>query len=115
MSILPQGESDPLPRLRKVVLQFCRRSPTIKEQGINVPIIANARGILASPGVSKDVVSYWEDLFARLVKTTSWKRYLEENQVENVFVRGGELGPFLDEQVQLMHWVLRQAGVEVTR
>jgi putative tricarboxylic transport membrane protein len=70
--------------------------PTIKEQGINVPIIANARGILAPPGVSKEVVSYWEDFFARLIKTTSWKEYLEENQVENVFVRGGGLGLFLD-------------------
>ena len=101
--------------LTEARLTILPQVPTIKEQGINVPIIANARGILAPPGVSKQAVLYWEDLFARLVKTASWKRYLEENQVENVFARSAELAPFLDEQTQLMRTVLRQAGVEVAR
>ena len=38
--------------------------PTISEQGINMAIIANARAFLAPPGVSKDVVGYWENFFA---------------------------------------------------
>jgi putative tricarboxylic transport membrane protein len=109
------GRVRPIAALTENRLTTLPQVPTIKEQGINVPIIANARGILAPPGVSKEVVSYWEDFFARLIKTTSWKEYLEENQVENVFVRGGGLGPFLDEQTQLMRSVLRQAGVEVAR
>ena len=109
------GRVRPIAALTEKRLTVLPQVPTIKEQGINVPIIANARGILAPPGISKEVVSYWEDLFARLIKTTSWKKYLEENQVENVFAQGGELGPFLDEQTQLMRSVLRQAGVEVAR
>jgi putative tricarboxylic transport membrane protein len=109
------GRVRPIAALTENRLTTLPQVPTIKEQGINVPIIANARGILAPPGLSKNVVSYWEDLFSRLSKTASWKKYLEENQVENVFVRGGELGPFLDEQTQLMRTVLRQAGVEVAR
>ena len=109
------GRVRPIAALTEKRLTVLPQVPTIKEQGINVPIIANARGILAPPGISKEVVSYWEDLFARLIKTASWKRYLEENQVENVFAQGGELGPFLDEQTQLMRSVLRQAGVEVAR
>jgi putative tricarboxylic transport membrane protein len=60
--------------------------PTIGEQGIKMAIIANARGFLAPPGVSKDVVGYWENFFAGLIKTASWKKYLEENQVEDVFL-----------------------------
>jgi putative tricarboxylic transport membrane protein len=89
--------------------------PTIKEQGINMPIIANARGVLAPPGVAKEVVAYWENFFSALVKTPSWKRYLEENQVEDVFLKGGDLAPFFDEQIQLMRSVLKQAGVKVER
>lgn len=89
--------------------------PTIQEQGINIPIIANARGFLAPPGISKEVVEYWEDFFARLTKTPSWKQYVEENQVEDVFLTGRGLGPFLDEQSQLMHSVLKAAGVTVAR
>jgi putative tricarboxylic transport membrane protein len=89
--------------------------PTIGEQGIKMAIIANARGFLAPPGVSKDVVGYWENFFAGLIKTASWKKYLEENQVEDVFLKGAELGPFFDEQIELMRSVLQQAGVKVER
>ena len=109
------GRVRPIAALTETRLTILPQVPTIKEQGINVPIIANARGILGPPGVTNDVVAYWEDVFARLIKTPSWKKYLEENQVENVFVRGSELGLFLDEQTQLMRSVLRQAGVEVAR
>ena len=89
--------------------------PTIKEQGINIPILANARGVLGPPGISKEIVAYWEDFFARLVRTPSWQRYVEENQVEDVFLKSGDLAPFLDEQTQLMRSVLREAGVSVAR
>jgi putative tricarboxylic transport membrane protein len=89
--------------------------PTIKEQGINMAIIANARGFLAPPGVSKDVVGYWENFFTGLIKTASWKKYLEDNQVEDVFLKGADLAPFFDEQIELMRSVLQQAGVKVER
>jgi putative tricarboxylic transport membrane protein len=89
--------------------------PTIKEQGIQMPIIANARGVLAPPGVRREVVAYWEDLFARLAATRSWKQYLEENQVEDVFLKGAALSPFFDEQIALMRNVLQQAGVKVEK
>jgi len=109
------GRVRPIAALTEKRLTVLPQVPTIKEQGINVPIIANARGILAPPGVSKYVVSYWEEFFARLTKTASWKKYLDENQVENVFIKSAELAPFLDEQSKLMRSVLKQAGVEVAR
>ena len=109
------GRVRPIAALTEKRLTVLPQVPTIKEQGINVPIIANARGILAPPGLSKDVVSYWEEFFARLTKTASWKKYLDENQVENVFIKSAELAPFLDEQSKLMRSVLKQAGVEVAR
>ena len=89
--------------------------PTVKEQGIGIPIIANVRGVLAPPGISKDAARYWEDFFARLTRTASWKKYVEENQVEDVFLKGAELAPYLDEQIGLMRRVLREAGVAVAR
>lgn len=89
--------------------------PTVKEQGIGIPIIANVRGVLAPPAISKEAARYWEDFFARLARTASWKKYLEENQVEDVFLRGAELSPVLDEQIGLMRRVLQEAGVAVAR
>ena len=50
-----------------------------------------------------------------LVRSPSWKKYVEENQVEDVFLKSGGLAPFLDEQAQLMRSVLQQAGVTVAR
>jgi len=83
--------------------------PTIGEQGIAIPIIANVRGIVGPPGMAPAAVAYWEDLFARLAKTKSWRAYVEENQVEDVFLRGGEMPAFLDEQIELMRKMLRAA------
>jgi len=85
--------------------------PTVREQGIAIPIIANARGVLGPPGMPPEAARYWEDFFARLTRTASWKRYVEENQVEDVFLRGDQLAPFLDEQAGVMGRVLREAGV----
>ena len=43
--------------------------PTIKEQGIDVTIIPQARGVLAPPAVSKEVVQYWEGVFDRFAQS----------------------------------------------
>ncbi len=109
------GRVRPIAALTEKRLTVLPNVPTIKEQGIHIPIIANARGFLAPPGISKEVVAYWEDFFARLIKTPSWKQYLEENQVEDVFLKGRDLPPFFDEQIQLMRSVLQQAGIKVER
>jgi len=69
------------------------------------------RGILGPPAMPGAAARYWEDFFARLAATASWKKYLEENHVEDVFLRGAQMGPFLDEQIDIMRRVLREAGV----
>jgi putative tricarboxylic transport membrane protein len=109
------GRIRPLAALTEKRLTILPDVPTIKEQGINIPIIANARGVLAPPGVGQDVVAFWEDFFQRLTRTASWKKYLADNQVEDVFLNGAGLGPFLDEQTVLMRSVLKEAGVNVAR
>lgn len=109
------GRLRPIAALTEKRLSVLPGVPTIKEQGINMPIIANARGFLAPPGISKEVVAFWENFFAGLVRTPSWKQYVEENQVEDVFLNSRDLAPFLDEQITLMRSVLRQAGVKVER
>jgi putative tricarboxylic transport membrane protein len=109
------GKVRPIAALTEKRLTVLPNLPTIKEQGINVPIIANARGVLAPPGLASDVVGYWENFFARLIKTPSWRKYVEENQVEDVFLKSAEVSAFLDEQITLMRSVLQMAGVSVAR
>ena len=109
------GRMRPIAAFTEKRLAVLPAVPTIREQGIEVPIIANARGILAPPGMGREAIAYWEDFFERLTRTPNWKKYLEENQVEDAFLKGRELGPFLEEQTALMRRVLRQAGVAVAR
>lgn len=112
---IASGKMRPIAAFTEKRLAVLPAVATIREQGINVPIIANARGILAPPGVRPEVVAYWEDFFERLTRSASWKKYVEENQVEDVFLRSAGLAPFLDEQTALMRKVLQQAGVKVAR
>jgi putative tricarboxylic transport membrane protein len=86
--------------------------PTVKEQGIAIPIIANVRGIVAPAALSWDTSTYWQELFARLGTTPSWRQYVAQNQVQDVFLRGPELAPYLEEQTGLMRKVLREAGMQ---
>jgi len=89
--------------------------PTLKEQGIDVPVIPQARGVLAPPGITKDVVQYWEGVFDRFTKTASWKKYLEQNQFEDGYLKGAELNKFLSALTVQMREVLKEAGAKVVR
>jgi len=89
--------------------------PTLNEQGIDVPVIPQARGVLAPPGVPKDVVQYWEGVFDRFSKTAGWKQYLEKNQFEDGYLKGPGLNKFFDELTIQMREVLKEAGAKVVR
>jgi putative tricarboxylic transport membrane protein len=89
--------------------------PTLKEQGIDVPVIPQARGVLAPPGVPKEVVQYWEGVFDGFTKLASWKKYLEQNQFEDGYLKGLELNKFFDELTVQMRDVLKEAGAKIVR
>lgn len=89
--------------------------PTIKEQGIDVTIIPQARGVLAPPAASKEVVQYWEGVFDRFAKSASWKQYVEQNQFEEGYLKGPPLNKFFDDLTVLMRNVLKEAGAKVVR
>jgi putative tricarboxylic transport membrane protein len=89
--------------------------PTLKEQGIDVPLIPQARGVLAPPAVPKEVVAYWEGVFDSFVKTAGWKQYVEQNQFEDAYLKGPALNKFLDSLQDQMRDVLKEAGAKVVR
>lgn len=89
--------------------------PTLKEAGFDVPTVPQVRGIVAPPGVPPEVVTYWEDLFAKLVRTASWKKYLEDNLFEDGYQRSADLAKFGDEFSDAMRTILREGGMKVAR
>lgn len=89
--------------------------PTVKEAGFDVPNVPQVRGIIAPPGIPREALAYWEDVFARFVKTPSWRKYLEDNVLVEAFLRGAELNTFVDEYSETMRGILRDGGVKVVR
>jgi putative tricarboxylic transport membrane protein len=90
-------------------------APTLKEAGIDIPNVPQVRGVVAPPGIPPDAVAYYEDLFARLVKTPAWKKYLEENQFQDGFQKSAELSRFFDQFIARMRDILKDAGVKLAR
>jgi putative tricarboxylic transport membrane protein len=89
--------------------------PTVKEAGFDIPDVPQVRGIIAPPKIPREVLVYWEDLFARFVKTPSWRKYLEDNVLVEAFLRGPELNAYVDEYSETIRGILRDGGVKVVR
>lgn len=90
-------------------------APTIKEAGFDIPNVPQVRGIVGPPAMPKEAVAYWEDVFARFVKTASWKKYLDDNLFEDGFQRSAELAKFVDEYSETTRAILREGGIKVVR
>ncbi|MGH8642688.1 MAG: Bug family tripartite tricarboxylate transporter substrate binding protein [Burkholderiales bacterium] len=89
--------------------------PTVKEAGFDVPNVPQVRGIVAPPGIPAEAVAYWEELFAKFVKTPSWKKYLEDNLFDDGFQRSAELNKFIDQYSETVRGILKEGGVKVVR
>jgi putative tricarboxylic transport membrane protein len=107
MRVLAQIAEKPLAAFPKV--------PTLKEAGVDIPYVPQVRGVVAPPGIPQDAVAYYEDLFARLSKTATWRKYLEDQQFEDGFQRSAELSQFFDQFTNRMREILKDAGAKVVR
>ena len=89
--------------------------PTLKEAGFDVRTVPVVRGVVAPPGAPPEVIAYWEDVFARLAQTATWKKYLEDNQFEDGFQKSAEFGKSIDRYTEEMRSILGDAGVKIVR
>jgi putative tricarboxylic transport membrane protein len=89
--------------------------PTIKEAGYDIPVVPQVRGLVMPPGVAPDVVAYYEDLFLRLTKTATWRKYLDDQQFEDGYMKSAELAKFFDSFTNQMRGILKEAGAKVVR
>ena len=89
--------------------------PTIQEAGFKIPNVPQVRGIVAPPGVPAEAVAYWEELFARFIKTASWQKYLDDNMFQDGYMRSAELAKFGDEFSDSTRKILVEGGVKVAR
>jgi putative tricarboxylic transport membrane protein len=89
--------------------------PTMKEAGFDVSLAPQIRGAVAPPDVPRDVVKFWEDTFAKLVQTASWKKYLADNQVEEGYQNAADFAKSIDAIEKQLRPQLQEAGVKLAR
>lgn len=107
MRVLAQVNEKRLPAFPNV--------PTIKEAGFDVPNVPQVRGVVAPPGIPKENVAYWEDVFRRLSRTESWKKYLADNQFDDGYQTAAEVTKFYDQFSAQMRDILKEAGIKTVR
>jgi putative tricarboxylic transport membrane protein len=105
MRVLAQLADKRLPRFKDI--------PTLKEAGYDVPLVPQVRGVVAPPGIPRENVAFWEDFFARLTRTASWTKYVEDNQFENAYQNGAEQSKFLETLGVRMREILKETGAKV--
>jgi putative tricarboxylic transport membrane protein len=89
--------------------------PLLTEAGYNIPVVRSMRGIVAPPGVPREVVEYWEGVFERLTKTETWHKYLEENQIEDGFQKSAQLAQSANEFIAQRREIFKEAGIQTYR
>ena len=92
-----------------------REVPTLKEAGFDVPAVPQVRGVVAPPGIPAENVAYWEDLFGRLARSASWRKFLADNQFEDGYQDAAELAKFYGEFTARMRAILQEAGIKTVR
>jgi tripartite-type tricarboxylate transporter receptor subunit TctC len=61
------------------------------------------------------VAEYWENLFARLVKTEGWRKFVQENHLEEHYLSGREIGKVADEIVAERRRLYAEFGIKTAR
>jgi len=107
LRVLAQIAEKPLPSLPNV--------PTLKQAGYDVVATPQIRAVVAPPEFPKDAHAYYEDLFAKLRQTASWKKYIEDFQLEDNYSNGAELGKSIAQIEKDMRVVFQQSGVKLVR
>jgi putative tricarboxylic transport membrane protein len=87
-----------------------RDIPTAREQGIDV-VYVNWRGFYMPPDVPADVVKFWEDAFAKMYRTKTWARIMQDTRWEPFVLTGDKLKKFLDDDLNDTATTLREAGL----
>lgn len=86
-------------------------APTLADEGIDVEIPQQIRGVVGPPEMPKEAVTYYEGVLRKVLETKEWKAYAEANGLENAFVDSAEFGQKLAKEKKLMQGVLERLGL----
>lgn len=86
-------------------------APTWKEQGAN-SVIDIWRGVLGARNLGAAEIGYWDDVFAKLVKTNAWRESLEKNLWLNAYTNSAATAAQQKKEFEVMRSTLKEIDVE---
>lgn len=84
--------------------------PTWKEQGLDV-VTPTYRMLIGPRDMTAAQLAFWDQALARLVKSTEWKKELDQNDWDNTYLPSGRSRAFVEEQAQGYRAMLIELGL----
>jgi putative tricarboxylic transport membrane protein len=83
--------------------------PTCKEAGIDVEY-QMLRGVFGTPGISKEQVAFYVDLFKKVAATADWKEYMEKGAYNQTMMSGDQFVTWLEGAEKTHRDLMTEAG-----
>jgi putative tricarboxylic transport membrane protein len=84
--------------------------PTWRSLGIDVSIL-HWRGVFAPPGVSKEVIAYWDKTLGQMAKSEAWKKQLEKHGWFDAYADSATFKKDLDTEEKIYTEILTDLGM----
>jgi putative tricarboxylic transport membrane protein len=85
--------------------------PTFKELGINL-VFKFFRGVIAPPGLSPEVVAYYENMMKKMIETKAWKQnYLAKNMLSPAWQTSREFTKTISDSEAVFTETLKELGL----
>jgi len=87
----------------------------LSDFGIDIELVAAARGVAGTPDIPQEAAAYYADLFQKTLETDAWRAYAEKSMVTTAFLGPDESRAFLEKLTEDMRSALESAGLETVR
>lgn len=84
--------------------------PTVKEAGYDATFEI-WRGFFGAKNMPADAKKYWEDAFAKMVKTPEWQEVLKKNKWTDAYRNSTDFTKFLEDQTKLLDGLMSDLGL----
>lgn len=92
-------------------LDFLPDVAPFKEQGVDL-VFPHWRGLVGAPDLTPEQVKYWDDVFAKMVQTETWKTLIDNLGWSNFYQNSAEHTAFLEESSKEFDSLLTQVGLK---
>ena len=92
-------------------LDFLPDVAPFKEQGVDL-VFPHWRGLVGAPDLTPEQVKYWDDVFAKMVQTETWKTLINNLGWSNFYQNSAEHTAFLEESSKEFDSLLTQVGLK---